>query len=268
MYKFIALYLEFVLFFYSPKKGIFYNPDFPELNDKAEQLVLVYVTYNDAIVDLLFLLQPEGGLYPLVLLQPWGRRVQLCAQTPTNPAVASFTPKLNKYFNSKLGPALEVYRKDLEASTIQMSDIRINDSITPTTTTTGEQIMTLRVDKFKTNVRIPRGLSKRVHLVQYQRSLTTELRFFFVELVSVDKASNVIVGVAPPSILASQGGLLTREQLPGHAQDTIGYESKSGLMFFNGKSKGNMMGHRCGQGDSMAVEMEVKWSLIKRIHFW
>jgi hypothetical protein len=41
-------------------------------DDKAEQLVLVYVTYNDNIVDALFLLQPEGGLFPLVLMQPWG----------------------------------------------------------------------------------------------------------------------------------------------------------------------------------------------------
>jgi len=28
-------------------------------------------------------------------------------------------------------------------------------------------------------------------------------------------------------------------------------------MFYNGKSHGNMMGHKCGKGDSMALEMEV-----------
>jgi hypothetical protein len=37
----------------------------------SEQLVLVYVTFNDAIVDVLFVLQPEGGFHPLVLMQPW-----------------------------------------------------------------------------------------------------------------------------------------------------------------------------------------------------
>jgi hypothetical protein len=44
----------------------------PNNNDKREQLALVYVTFNDAIVDVLFVLQPEGGFYPLVLMQPWG----------------------------------------------------------------------------------------------------------------------------------------------------------------------------------------------------
>lgn len=42
------------------------------MNDKAEQLALVYVTLDDAIVDVLFVLQPEGGFFPLVLMQPWG----------------------------------------------------------------------------------------------------------------------------------------------------------------------------------------------------
>lgn len=54
-------------------KGVFYNPETPNVNDKAEQLVLVYVTFNDAIVDVLFVLQPEGGFFPLVLMQPWGK---------------------------------------------------------------------------------------------------------------------------------------------------------------------------------------------------
>jgi hypothetical protein len=47
------------------EKGIYYNPDTPNVNDTSEQLVLVYVTFNEAIVDVLFVLQPEGGFHPL-----------------------------------------------------------------------------------------------------------------------------------------------------------------------------------------------------------
>ena len=61
--------------FFTIIKGIFHNPNTPNVNDKAEQLVLVYVTFNDAIIDVLFVLQPEGGFYPLVLMQPWGINV-------------------------------------------------------------------------------------------------------------------------------------------------------------------------------------------------
>jgi hypothetical protein len=83
------------------------------LNEKAEQLVLVYVTFNDSIVDLLFLLQPEGGLFPLVLLQPWGRKCKLEFESSVN---ANYANKLVKYFSSKLGPALDIYKKDLDDS--------------------------------------------------------------------------------------------------------------------------------------------------------
>ncbi len=96
--------------------GIFYDPELSgsEVNDKTEQLVLVYVTYNDNIVDALFLLQPEGGLFPLVLLQPWGRRVRLDLHTPKD--VTHHAQKLLQYHQTKLAPALEIYQKDVQES--------------------------------------------------------------------------------------------------------------------------------------------------------
>ena len=42
-------------------------------DDKAEQLCLVYVMFNKLIVYVLFVLQPEGGFVPIVLLQPYGK---------------------------------------------------------------------------------------------------------------------------------------------------------------------------------------------------
>ena len=50
--------------------GVFYQDDCP--NDKAEQLCLVFVMFNKLIVDALFVLQPEGGFVPIVLLQSFG----------------------------------------------------------------------------------------------------------------------------------------------------------------------------------------------------
>lgn len=42
----------------------------------AEQLCLVYVMFNRIIVDVLFVLQPEGGFVPIVLLQPYGEKIR------------------------------------------------------------------------------------------------------------------------------------------------------------------------------------------------
>lgn len=84
------------------------------------------------------------------------------------------------------------------------------------------------------------------HYVQYRRPLTPDRRFFFVELIKLDSGSNVVVGVAPQSML--EDARLGSKLLPGQAMDTVGYFSKSGLMFYNDKSNGNMMGHRCSTG--------------------
>ena len=51
--------------------GVFYGQD--SQDDKAQQLCLVYVMFNKIIVDVLFVLQPEGGFVPIVLLQPYGK---------------------------------------------------------------------------------------------------------------------------------------------------------------------------------------------------
>ena len=81
--------------------------------DRAEQLVLVFVTLNDAIIDVLFVLQPEGGFYPLVLMQPWAKRVKV---EMMNGISAEDTLRLTKYFRNKLITAIDTFQRDLKSS--------------------------------------------------------------------------------------------------------------------------------------------------------
>lgn len=81
--------------------------------DRAEQLVLVFVTLNDAIIDVLFVLQPEGGFYPLVLMQPWAKRVKV---EMMNGISAEDTLRLTKYFRNKFTNALDTFQRDLKNS--------------------------------------------------------------------------------------------------------------------------------------------------------
>ncbi|CAF5211504.1 unnamed protein product, partial [Rotaria magnacalcarata] len=55
--------------------GVFYDENC--VDDKAEQLCLVYVMFNKLIVDVLFVLQPEGGFVPIILLQPYATKVSI-----------------------------------------------------------------------------------------------------------------------------------------------------------------------------------------------
>ncbi|CAF4314700.1 unnamed protein product, partial [Adineta steineri] len=55
--------------------GIFYDENCQD--DKIEQLCLVFVMFNNKIIDALFVLQPEGGFVPIVLLQPYATKVSI-----------------------------------------------------------------------------------------------------------------------------------------------------------------------------------------------
>ena len=57
-----------------------------------------------------------------------------------------------------------------------------------------------------------------------------------------DSSSNLIIGVAPTCTADSENITL------GQKKDTIGFYSKTGQMFYNGKCTGNMVGHRCSKG--------------------
>ena len=80
-----------------------------QTNDKDEQLVLLYVTYNESIVDALAVLQPEGGLYPLVLMQPWAKKCKLEVLEKFH---ESNLLKLRKLLTLKMSPALKMHEND------------------------------------------------------------------------------------------------------------------------------------------------------------
>ena len=59
----------------------------------------------------------------------------------------------------------------------------------------------------------------------------------------------MIVGIA-----SSKHG---SNEAPGLADDTVGINSQTGKLYSNRKDVGNMRGHRCRQGDTIGVEIEV-----------
>ena len=62
--------------------------------------------------------------------------------------------------------------------------------------------------------------------------------------------SNFIIGVASSTTELNH-------RLLGQVQNTTGYQSKSGFLYFNNKTHGNMAGKRYGKGDSVGLEIEV-----------
>ena len=104
--------------------GVFYDDDCQD--DKAEQLCLVFVIFNKSIVDALFVLQPEGGFVPIVLLQPHGKhkfekKLYKSFFSATKVSIERRDVltkdefhKLEGLYKQMLGPAVEIHRKDKE----------------------------------------------------------------------------------------------------------------------------------------------------------
>lgn len=109
--------------------GVFYDENCED--DMAEQLCLVYVMFNRIIVDVLFVLQPEGGFVPIVLLQPYGEKIRknlfLTEWSPfheifsatkvsierKNTLTTDEMNKLETLYKQMLSPAIDIHRRDI-----------------------------------------------------------------------------------------------------------------------------------------------------------
>lgn len=211
--------------------GVFYDEKCED--DRAEQLCLVFVVFNKVIVDVLFVLQPEGGFVPIVLLQPYATKVSI--EKRQNMSVDE-AGKLHGFYKQMLGPAKEIYQKDQFERDLPDSFFRKSDQVI------------LNVDEHLCRVSIPKTETT-LHYIQFRKPLTSERRFFFVELEHITDQCEVNVGIASSKFEINVA--------PGLSKDTVGYNSRTGRLYSNRKDVGNMRGHRCKKGDTIGVEVEV-----------
>ncbi|CAF3406424.1 unnamed protein product [Rotaria sp. Silwood1] len=211
--------------------GVFYDEHCRD--DKAEQLCLVFVMFNRSIVDALFVLQPEGGFVPIVLLQPYATRVSIERH---DVLTTEEFDKLQGLYTQMFRPAMEIYRKDKDERFLSEKSFRKS-----------EQVL-LTIDDHLCRVSIPKTENS-IHYIQFCQPLTYERRFFFVELENISKQCQVTIGIASSKHQFNEA--------PGIVHDTVGYNSYTGKLYSNRKDTGNMRGQKCTKGDTMGVEIEI-----------
>ena len=111
-------------------------------------------------------------------------------------------------------------------------------------------LVNIKLDKNRTIIKIDATITPTTHYIQCKKPLTPERRFFFIEIHKLGRKSNLVVGVAS---LVEKG----ENKLPGIIENTVGYHSETGYLYYNGKYQGNMMGKKYGRGDAVGIEMEV-----------
>lgn len=169
-------------------------------------------------------------------MQSWSNKVKLEFDLKINDEEKI---KLNKLFISKFKPAMDIYSADNDISIISHSNIEKSSDL-----------VNIKVEKNRTIIKIESTITPTMHYIQYKKPLTKDRRFFFVEINKLGRKSNVAVGVASSIQMLNN-------KLPGIVEDTVGYHSENGYLYYNGKSQGNLMGKKYGKGDAVGIEMEV-----------
>jgi hypothetical protein len=128
-----------------------------------------------------------------------------------------------------------------------------------------EQVL-ISSDNHLCHVTIPKT-ENTVHYVQFRKPLTSERRFFFVELENISKfiflfnsSYKYFMYISGEQTQVTVGISSSNHELneaPGLTSDTVGYDTYTGKLYSNRKDIGNMRGHRCKKGDTIGVEIEI-----------
>ncbi|BFZ09153.1 hypothetical protein BsWGS_12192 [Bradybaena similaris] len=204
----------------------------PGFNPKAEQLVYCYVTADMKIISGHMLQQPEGGLYPLVILANEVSRVSVDVESNSQPV--GLKKLLDISFQRELVKANREILASLRKTEIKDFMLRRSKHIE---VTVGSDYCRLQLSPD----------SPGTHVVQFTKPLTEGSSYFLVCIRSLCKNSSIGVGVA--------GRDFPLNEFPGQLTPSVGWASKDGRLYRNSKCDGNLSGEKYYEGDMVAVHM-------------
>ncbi|KAK0052845.1 hypothetical protein Bpfe_017699 [Biomphalaria pfeifferi] len=216
--------------------GVHYDPDACHLsnfNPKQEQLVYCYVTANSEVISGKMMMQPEGGFYPVVILNKEAAKVII--QVNSNAKPVTLTQKLDEHFRNEIVKAKQLLNIENAQKDIKISMFRMSAAIDVTIT---EDFCRLHLPKDKPGI----------HVVQFLKTLNEENSFYLVRVNELNENSSIGIGVA--------GKDFPLNKFPGKIKPSVGWASKDGKLYRNSRSDGNLPGEIYQKGDLIGVEME------------
>ncbi|CAG5134153.1 unnamed protein product [Candidula unifasciata] len=215
--------------------GIHYNPGLcgkPDFNPKAEQLVYCYVTADMKIISGHMILQPEGGLYPVVILTNKASRVTVDVESNCQPV--DLKQLLDISFQRELIKANKEMLASLRKTEVKEFMLRKSKHVEVTVLPEYCRLH-LSHDRLGT------------HVVQFRNPLVEGSSYFLVCIRSLCKESTVGVGVA--------GRDFPLNEFPGKLTPSVGWISQDGKLYRNSRCDGNLSGDKYREGDMVTVQM-------------
>lgn len=217
--------------------GIHYNPDElskPDFDDKKQQLVLCFVTMDMQIVFFRMMMQPPGGFYPLIVMTRAASKVSLDLETNRDLGQESTRELLDNLYREKLPDALQVVKEDRIARELSQKMFRKSSDIE------------LDINDHVCIVSLPKD-KRRIHTIQFTRSLTPECSYFCAKILNLNEDSVVSIGIGSSTFPLNKH--------PGKCPQSTGYVSREGKMYCNEKLNGHTEGERFNEGDTVGVDI-------------
>ncbi|XP_050390636.2 uncharacterized protein LOC126809857 isoform X1 [Patella vulgata] len=212
--------------------GICYLPCEKEKDDfdpLCQQLVLCYVTINTMIAHKQIILQPEGGFYPLVILKNTASKASIDVISNPYPMV-----KMNDMENHLLD-ATKALSNDQMTRDITRSMFRTSESID------------IEVKQDMCRLTLPAN-TMGIHAIQFLKPLTVVQSNFFIEVQCLNEDSFIGIGIADNN--------LPLKKQPGKVKNSVGWLSRDGKLYFNGRNDSYVTGERYFAGDTAEVRLE------------
>ncbi|XP_071135084.1 uncharacterized protein [Mytilus edulis] len=236
--------------------GVHYHPDSrdnPGYNDKESQLVLCFVTKNTVTIYAKMIIQPEGGFYPLVLLDQNCRKVSVDVES--NRTIEVYD-NLDRVFKEAVEEATKHIIEDCIKREIHIKMFRKSDALV--LDVPKEPSTDIDLSKLYCRITLP-AETMGIHAIQFCKPLTEDNSYFCLDIKTLNEDSVVTTGVADSNFDLSKH--------PGKTENTVGWMSQNGRMFYNTRYEGNVNGQRYEEGDTVGLDCSVFESSLPVVLF-
>ncbi|XP_060081327.1 uncharacterized protein LOC132560673 [Ylistrum balloti] len=229
--------------------GVYYNPDDqrkPDFDCKSQQLVMVFLTFDKKPALARHMIQPEGGFFPLVVLRSECPKVKIDTQSYRTIPITEY-----KTYDELFWESFEEAQNDIMADTLKrvlrpfmfrksdvlQIDIPVYDTY---------EVQPPDMSKQHCTVRLP-AEHMGIHVVQFLKPMTAEENHYYMEIKTLHEDSVVYIGLANDQF--------SLKNHPGKVNNSTGWSSRVGRMYYNGNFQGYTMGERYEEGDTVDLEL-------------
>ncbi|OWF45917.1 uncharacterized protein LOC110456445 [Mizuhopecten yessoensis] len=239
--------------------GVYYNPEEqkkPDFDCRSQQLVMVFLTFDKEVALAKHMIQPEGGFFPLVVLRSDCSKVKIDTQSHRTIPITEYQQYDDLYWET-FEEAQDIIMEDTLRRVLRPFMFRKSDAIDIDIPEYNmHEVQPPDMSKLHCTIRLE-AEHLGIHVVQFLVPMTTEMNHYYMEIKTLNEDSVVTIGLGDDQF--------PLKKHPGKVNNSTGWSSRGGLMYYNGSCLGHTLGERYEEGDTVELELRNighKWPVV------